>query len=189
MAILECKECKGKVSDTAATCPHCGAPVPTQEPAQAAAPPATPTQKATGKKMSGWKITGLLFAAFIVVSCIGGMALEDPADGTAAASNPEGVAAASKPAAPKPLDKIEALTACQMLIKGLVDDPKTTDVPYIEGSDAGGDFNFKWSKDSKLVRVRNHLGIEVGLPAFCSVNKVNREFTQLNINGKNIPLK
>lgn len=25
--IIECKECKGKVSDKAAACPHCGAPV------------------------------------------------------------------------------------------------------------------------------------------------------------------
>ena len=27
MALINCEECGGKVSDTAAACPHCGAPV------------------------------------------------------------------------------------------------------------------------------------------------------------------
>ena len=27
MALVECKECGGKVSDKAAACPHCGSPV------------------------------------------------------------------------------------------------------------------------------------------------------------------
>lgn len=27
MALIACKECSGQVSETAATCPHCGAPV------------------------------------------------------------------------------------------------------------------------------------------------------------------
>lgn len=186
MAILECKECKGKVSDTAAACPHCGAPVSSQESAHVAAQPVTPTPKATGKKMSGWKIAGIVFAAFIVVSCIAGMASDEIPGESTATNTPD----APKPAdTPKPIDKIEALTMCQMLIKRAANDPEKADVPYIEGSDAGGDFNFKWSRDSKLVRMRNGLGLEVGIPAFCSVNKVTREFTQLNIDGKNIPLK
>lgn len=186
MAILECKECKGKVSDTAATCPHCGATVPSQEPAQVAAQPATPPPKATGKKMSGWKIAGIVFAALIVVSCIAGIASDEIPGESTATSAPD----APKPSNTlKPLNKIEALTVCRKMIKRIADDPETTDVPYIEGSDAGVNFNFKWNKDSKLVRMRDHLGMEVGLPAFCSVNKVAREFTQLDINGKNILLK
>lgn len=189
MAILECKECQGKVSDTAAACPHCGAPVSSQSATPQATQPAAPTPAKSSKKMSGWKIAGLLFAAFIVVSCIGGMAIDDPADGATATGSPKETTAASKPAAPKPLDKMEALVMCQMLIKRAANDPEKAEVPYIEGRDAAGNFNFKWSKDSKLVRMRNGLGLEVGLPAFCSVDKETREFTQLNIDGKNIPLK
>ena len=182
MAILECKECKGKVSDTAAACPHCGAPVPSPAPAPKAAQPAVPAPapKASGRKISGWKIAGTVIAAFIVLSLIAGVAKDEVADESTAISKPD---------TPKPLEKIEALTMCQMLIKRAANDPEKAEVPYIEGSDAGGDFNFKWSKDSKLVRMRNSIGLEVGLPAFCSVNKETREFTQLNIDGKNIPLK
>lgn len=55
MAMTQCKECNQSVSDTAATCPHCGT----------AAPALTATQKIQATKMLGHRIRartgGVLF--------------------------------------------------------------------------------------------------------------------------------
>lgn len=180
MAIIECSECKGKVSDTAATCPHCGAP---QSKVELVAPSTNTTSaKPGGKKWSAGKILGLVFVAFIVASCIAGVNSD-------ATSSNDSSTAAKAPEKPKPLDRIEALTMCQMLIKRAANDPEKADVPYIKGFESADSFNFKWSRESKLVRMRNGLGLDVGMPAFCSVNKETRHFTQLNIDGQDIPLK
>lgn len=176
MAVFECTECKGTVSDKAPACPHCGAPL--DKPiAQSADTVSKPAKKPMGK---GMKIILTLVGIFLVVSCIGGMN----------APKNEGSSTTTKePEQPKPMDRIEALTACQMLIQKAANDPEKADIPYIEGILTGDIYNFKWDRNTKLARMRNGLGNEVGVPAFCSINIHTREFTQLNINGQNIPLK
>lgn len=66
MAIIACGECSGKVSDTAAVCPHCGAPV-----AKKAAPaPAVPAKKSGGV----WKwILGVPVGLFVLVMIVGSL--------------------------------------------------------------------------------------------------------------------
>lgn len=177
MAIIKCSECQGKVSDTATACPHCGAPPVKQN----------PTLKSLSSKaedmprsfnLTVGKVLGLVLVAIIAVSCIVG-----------GDNKSEVSPAATEPAKPKALTKIEALTMCQMLIQRASRDPEKTDVPYIEGVDTGAEFTFKWDRNSKLARMRNGLGLEVGATAFCSINKERREFTLLNIDGQNVPLK
>lgn len=50
MAIFSCPECKGKVSDKANACPHCGCPTSALAPAPAQASSARP-------QANGWKTT------------------------------------------------------------------------------------------------------------------------------------
>lgn len=56
MALIECAECKGQVSDTADKCPHCGARVP--------------------RRGRWWKLmigaVVVLFAAFLAIGLMGG---------------------------------------------------------------------------------------------------------------------
>ena len=49
MALINCSECEGKVSDKAAACPHCGNPIRTPQPDQphAAPPQAAPPRVKT----------------------------------------------------------------------------------------------------------------------------------------------
>lgn len=70
MAIIFCTECSGKISDTAATCPHCGAPGPTPAPA-----PAVDSQTATAKKSGGiWKwIFGVPVGLFVLMIIYGSL--------------------------------------------------------------------------------------------------------------------
>ena len=62
MALTTCAECGGQVSDQAAACPHCGAPVRVPTPTVAA-----PTVVATAKKRTGWGTIFPVILGIIVV--------------------------------------------------------------------------------------------------------------------------
>ena len=66
MALIQCAECKGQVSDSAAACPHCGAPVAGS--AGAAVP-------AAAKKGGGiWKwVLGVPVGLFVLVMIVGSL--------------------------------------------------------------------------------------------------------------------
>lgn len=67
MALISCRECTGKVSDTAAACPHCGAAV--AQPVFATALPVPEKEKSTW-----WMwVLGVPVALFILVMVIGSM--------------------------------------------------------------------------------------------------------------------
>jgi RNA polymerase subunit RPABC4/transcription elongation factor Spt4 len=67
MAIISCKECSGKVSDTAATCPHCGAAV-------AVKPFLAPVAVAPKEKSTWWKwVLGVPVGLFILMMVIGSL--------------------------------------------------------------------------------------------------------------------
>lgn len=57
MALIACSECSKEISDKAATCPGCGAPVAAQ-PAQEPEP--VVTIQATGKSFKGWQAIGVV---------------------------------------------------------------------------------------------------------------------------------
>ena len=129
--------------------------------------PVTPQPQASKK-------TKLIVAGamtLLAVSCIGVVAVSDKKDPNAP---------------PKDLDKIEALTMCQMAIAKVSRDPEKADIPYIEGYETDKEFTFKWDKNTKLARLRNGLGLEVGVPAFCSVDKEARKLTSLVVDNTNI---
>ncbi|UUZ68103.1 hypothetical protein LP416_27950 [Polaromonas sp. P2-4] len=66
MAIIACKECGGKVSDMANTCPHCGVGVTVPMPA---APVAVPAEK---QGSTWWKwVLGVPVGLFVLVMAIG----------------------------------------------------------------------------------------------------------------------
>jgi hypothetical protein len=68
MTLMQCSECTGQVSERAAACPHCGAPV--------RAEPAPPPQRV--KRSGGtWEAVGALLI-------IGGMLVAMASDGPAA---------------------------------------------------------------------------------------------------------
>lgn len=82
--LIECRECKREVSDTAAACPHCGHPI---KPAQ---PIAVETPKTPSKKGHGCLITLGIIAALVI---IGSLLPKQPEQPQAAgpATTPNGV--------------------------------------------------------------------------------------------------
>ena len=72
MALVKCAECQHDVSDKAAACPHCGAPI--ASPTNQSSPPAEPTQKVLRK---GAKFEAIGFV-LIVVGMLVLMAASEP---------------------------------------------------------------------------------------------------------------
>ncbi len=70
MALIECGECGGQVSDKAQACPHCGAPAKTSQPPLVAEPPPAVKRSNTKGLVIGGAIVGavVLVAVLIVVS-------------------------------------------------------------------------------------------------------------------------
>lgn len=65
MALISCKECNTDISDKAATCPKCGAPV--KMPGLKSGPVVTTEQ--TGKKYKALQLAGAIMILAGVVSC------------------------------------------------------------------------------------------------------------------------
>lgn len=76
MALIVCKECNGNVSDAAAACPHCGAPV---SPV-VALPAAVPVEVKKSGSVWPWifGVPGGLFFLFVLIGLAGGF---DPKPG------------------------------------------------------------------------------------------------------------
>lgn len=69
MALTTCSECQGRISTEAASCPHCGAPMParTDDATQAAAHiDIAPARGGNGKVIAVLVIGGLVFLAILV---------------------------------------------------------------------------------------------------------------------------
>ncbi len=66
MALIQCSECSSQVSDKAATCPKCGAPISDAPAARATGTPVTTTQQ-TSKR---FKAHQLIAAALLVVGIV-----------------------------------------------------------------------------------------------------------------------
>jgi hypothetical protein len=75
MALISCGECGGKVSDTASTCPHCGAPVLAPKVAGQRFGEVGPSAKVQAKKSGGmWKwFVGIPLGLFFLMMVFGGI--------------------------------------------------------------------------------------------------------------------
>lgn len=99
MALISCPECKSEVSDRAASCLHCGYPLPPVTEAPVDGPePVTPTLTAAKAKKSTslvvvWAVAFVVVAAFALKSVLGGDA------GTGTTYTP-GVQAATRASVP-----------------------------------------------------------------------------------------
>lgn len=173
MALITCYECKREISSSASSCPHCGAPamaLPADKPAVAADEPK--------KKYAAplWlQVTAGLLGAYVVFSCTSGSTGSGSSAGGSAAVKAAGT-----------LDFAEALTMCQMALKRAARDPDNANIPYVPDHGSGDEFYFAWGGSTKMVRMRNGLGLDVAASASCIVSKSQRRITSLTLNGQSL---
>jgi len=80
----------------------------------------------------------------------------------------------------------DALLMCQTAIPKFARDPDTAIVPYVPNIGKGNEYYFAWGDSTKYVRMRNDLGLEVPVSAYCIVDGNIKTITQLSVDGKTI---
>lgn len=70
MALIKCSECGGQVSDKAASCPHCGAPISRAKETSAAGQELTTIQQ-TSKKLKLHTVLSVLIAVIGIIVLFG----------------------------------------------------------------------------------------------------------------------
>lgn len=174
MAVFNCPECQGTVSDKAPACPHCGAPKPVPASSIKAETPAEEAKPAAPKGPVYWTL--MLLAGF-AASYVAFGGLSNKSDTAVAATEPAKFTAS------------DARDKCRTLIKQMSRDAEKAKIPSIPAAEKEDGFIFVWSNQTQLVRLRNGLGIEVGVPAHCLVSKSTKEVAMLAVDGKIIPLQ
>lgn len=174
MAVFNCPECQGTVSDKAPACPHCGAPTLAPVESTKAEAPDTEPKPTAPKGPVYWVL--MLLAGF-AGSYVAFGGLSNKSDTAVAATQPAKFTAS------------DARDKCQLLIKQMSRDAEKAKIPSIPAAENAESFSFVWSNRTQLVRLRNGLGNEVGVPAHCVVNKATQQVAMLAVDGKIIPLQ
>lgn len=159
MALINCQECGAQISDQAASCPKCGAPVAAKAPKK---------EESSGRlSVLKWVFMGII--GLVVFQCV-----QD--------SN----RAATSSSAPKEMDSMDALFLCQTALKRASRDPEKAEVPYVPDMGKGKESYFAWGSSTKMARMRNGFGLEVATSASCTVDRPTKRITSLTLDGKSI---
>lgn len=78
----------------------------------------------------------------------------------------------------------QAFYTCRSALKRLSRDPETAVVPDVGWMKGGADWRFLWSVNTRLVRMKNGLGLDVAAPAVCVVDEVFGDIKLLLLDGK-----
>ncbi len=81
---------------------------------------------------------------------------------------------------------IQALITCQYAIKKAARDPESAVVPDVGWMRGGVDWRFLWNQNSRMVQMKNGLGLEVAVIALCVVDEVNGKIKLLTLDGKQL---
>lgn len=99
-------------------------------------------------------------------------------------------AASSGYAMPSPagrnIAEMDGLFLCQQAIKRASLDAENTSAPYVKNQGTGSEYYFAWNNETKLVRSRNGLGLEVGVTASCIVDAASGRIRSLTIQGRSL---
>lgn len=79
----------------------------------------------------------------------------------------------------------DALVMCRFAVAEVSRDPEKAVIPYVpEMGGRPGEFVFVWNGNTRHMRMRNGIGLEVAVSGLCSVNAQTRRITQLLLDGK-----
>lgn len=81
--------------------------------------------------------------------------------------------------------KTDAVTACQVALRGVATNPSKANIPYREPQGTGGDFLVSWPIGAGL-QLQNGFGALVDASASCIYSVPKGRVTALSVNGKSV---
>lgn len=80
----------------------------------------------------------------------------------------------------------EALRTCKRAIRSHARDPETAVIPDVGWMTGGADWRFFWTQNTRMVRMRNGVGLEVAVTAGCVVDEVSGDVRLLQLDGRQL---
>lgn len=126
-----------------------------------------------------WKVTAGV-AATALAGIVWGIATSEPTP-PAPAYTP---APAAQPVQAS-FSEREARMLCVSAFKYISKDPDKAEIPYVKDMGTGaGEYFFAWGPNTKHMRMRNGLGLDVATTGSCIVSTSTRKITSMTVNGK-----
>ncbi len=79
-----------------------------------------------------------------------------------------------------------ALRMCQSAFKKIAKDPDNADVPAVKNLGDSKEAYFAWGGETRVMHLRNGLGLEVAATGSCVVDMKTGKFTSITLNGESI---
>ena len=150
------------------------------------------SEKIAGASKTEWKIAAGIFVFCLVLMVVFFASRPSPEETARAAfqqkeekrkekdeKRKEYLASVGHPDA-KVLDDA-ALETCQRELKRVSRDPETAVIPAVGWVRGSADWRFLWNQDSRMVRMKNGLGLEVALRALCVVDEMTGKIKLLTL--------
>lgn len=80
----------------------------------------------------------------------------------------------------------DALALCQFAFKKVSRDPDKAEIPAVQNFGKGDESYFAWGSETRVMRMRNGLGLDVAATGSCIVSKSAKKITSLTLNGESI---
>lgn len=97
-----------------------------------------------------------------------------------------GLYSCNKPKPPEIFTAARALTMCQLAFQKISRDPDKAEIPAVRDFGGGDEAYFAWGPETKVMRMRNGLGLDVSATGSCIVSKSAKKITSLTMNGQSI---
>lgn len=138
------------------------------------------SKKIVGSSVTEWKIAGVIgvFGFFLLIYLIAGgpssAPKELPKKSDAEKKHEENMAAMNN-----------SFGLCRKAIQTISRDPEKSEIPYMfPVVDENGDWAWIWNQQTKLLRLRNGLGLDVAATGQCNVNREKMRIAMLIVDGK-----
>lgn len=80
----------------------------------------------------------------------------------------------------------EALQTCKRALKSVARDPEKAEIPDVGWMRGGADWRFFWNQNTRMLRMRNGLGLEVTTTGVCVVDEVSGDVKLLELDGRQL---
>lgn len=80
----------------------------------------------------------------------------------------------------------QAFQTCRTYLKRFSRDPERMQIPDVGWMRGGANWRFAWSDQSRLLRMRNGLGADVGTPGLCVIDEVTGYPLLLVVDGQEL---
>ena len=87
---------------------------------------------------------------------------------------------------PQTMGQEDALAACQTAIRRAAYDPESASVPAVPGVLANDHYRFEWDQSTRMVRLKNRLGLDGAVTASCAVEPNSGRFLHLIVDGQSV---